>query len=139
MKETIELNHSISMKKNPNSGIEILKVILTFFILVYHCSNQNAYNSEILNIFNHVVPFYFSTYFLIFFYFSYNILSSKNTVRIKQRLLRVLIPYIFWPLIFSVIHILSYKKKNKYKLSNKRYSYSINIRKKDLFCVLVSI
>ena len=111
MKETIELNHSISMKKNPNSGIEILKVILTFFILVYHCSNQNAYNSEILNIFNHVVPFYFSTYFLIFFYFSYNILSSKNIVRIKQRLLRVLIPYIFWPLIFSVIHILSYKKK----------------------------
>lgn len=111
MKETIDLNHSIAMKKNPNSGIEILKVILTFFILVYHCSNQITYKSQILNIFNHVVPFYFSTYFLIFFYFSYNIFSSKNIIRIKQRLLRVVIPYIFWPLIFAIIHILSYKKK----------------------------
>ena len=111
MKETIELNHSISMKKNPNSGIEILKVILTFFILVYHCNYKNSYNNEILNIFNHIVPFYFSTYSVIFFYFSYNILSSKNIIRIKQRLLRLLIPYTFWPLIFSVMHILSYKKK----------------------------
>lgn len=113
MKDIIELNYSISTKKHPNSGIEILKTILTFLILVYHCINPNVSDNKILRILIQIVPFYFSTFFVIFFYFTYNIISSRNITKIKQRFLRIVIPYICWPIIFVFIHIISNDKKLK--------------------------
>lgn len=113
MKESFELKHSISIKKNLNSGIDILKVILTFLILVYHLINQNLLDNKTKKILIEIVPFYFSTSLVIFFYFSYNIFSFRNISQIKLRFLRIIIPYIFWPLIFSVLHIISYDKRIK--------------------------
>ena len=113
MKDIIELNYSISIKKRPNSGIEILKTILTFLILVYHCINPSISDNKILRILIQIVPFYFSTFFVIHFYFIYNTFSSRNITIIKQRFLRILIPYICWPFIFVFIHIISYDKKIK--------------------------
>lgn len=113
MKEPIELNYSISVRRHPNSGIEILKTILTFLILVYHCLDPNLSDNRIFQFMIKIVPFYFSTFFLIFFYFSYNIISSRNISLIKQRLIRRLIPYIIWPTIFLFLNIISYNKKVK--------------------------
>ena len=50
--------------------------------------------------------FYFPTYFLINFYFSYFIFSSRSILRIKQRLTRFVIPYFIWPFLFLGIKII---------------------------------
>ena len=113
MQDIIELNYSISVKKSPNSGIEILKIILTFLILVYHSLSENIDDNETLKIFIQIVPLYFSTFFLIFFYFIYNIFSSRNISKIKERFTRILIPYLYWPFLFSVLNIISTDKKIK--------------------------
>lgn len=108
--DAIELNYSITIKKHPNSGIEILKTILTFLILVYHCSDKDLSDNKIIVAFMEIFPFYFPTYFLINFYFSYFIFSSRNITRIKLRFTRLVIPYIIWPFIFLSIKVLTYKK-----------------------------
>ena len=46
----IELNYSKPTKNVPNFGIELLKTILFFFILVYHCYYQNLGENKILKI-----------------------------------------------------------------------------------------
>ena len=111
MKDVVELNYSITRKKSPNSGIEILKSILTFLILVYHCTFENLSDFKILKILNAITPFYFSTFFIINFYFTYHIFSSRKISSIKLRFLRVIIPYVTWPLIFIFINAFSSNKK----------------------------
>ena len=116
MKDIIELNYSISTKKSLNSGIEILKVILTFLILVYHSLKENIVDNKvnrIEKILIKIVPLYFSTFFVIFFYFTYNIFSSRNIKKIKERFIRLIVPYIYWPFIFSALQYFLYDKKLK--------------------------
>lgn len=112
MKDIIELHYSMSVRKGPNSGIEILKILLTFLILVYHClhGKENVFENRLLKFLLKIVPLYFSTYFVIFFYFTYSAFSSRNIIQIKQRFLRILVPYICWPIIFSVLYIISSDK-----------------------------
>ena len=113
MKDVIELNYSMSVRKSLNSGIEILKLILTFLILLYHSLNENTIENKILKILIKIVPLYFSTFFLIFFYFAYSIFSSRNIIKIRQRFIRLLVPYIYWPFIFLVLHAFLNDKKIK--------------------------
>ena len=112
MKEIIDLHYSMSVRKSPNSGIEILKILLTFLILVYHClhAKENIFENKLLKFLLKIVPLYFSTYFIIFFYFTYNLFSSRNINNLKKRFQRILVPYIFWPIIFSIIYIISSDK-----------------------------
>ena len=73
-------------------GTEILRMILSFFIVVVHLHNKNGTNIifksfAILNL-----EFYVPTFFIISFYFSYKIFVSENINKIKQRFIRIL-PY----------------------------------------------
>ena len=106
----IELNYSISLKKSPNSGIEVLKTILTFLIIVFHSYRLNSPDNKIINYLIEIAPFYFPTYFLIFFYFSYNVFSTRKIGYIKHRFVKLIVPYICWPIIFLFINIISTNK-----------------------------
>lgn len=94
--------HKIENKKI-NLGIEILRMILCFWVLSFHCLEENKINYFIFFItktkFYHVPCFS-----LISFFFSYNIFSERNINKFKNRLERLLIPYIIWPLLIFVIH-----------------------------------
>lgn len=82
-----------------NLGIQILRVILCFWVISFHTLNSRKINYFLFNItktkFFHVPCFSF-----ISFFFAYNIFSEINIYKVKQRLQRLIIPYIIWPLIF---------------------------------------
>jgi len=109
-----------SQKKTINEGIQILRMILSFNIVVFHCIANKAQNIFIYFICKIAVPYYVPTFFLIAFYFSYKTFTSKKIIRLKDRLLRILIPYIIWPCVFwikySFINVIKgLEDKNKYK------------------------
>jgi len=82
-----------------NLGIEILRMILCFWIITYHFAGKiNKSKYKILKTFYHV-----PTFMLISFYFSYSIFISKDIIKYKKRLERLLIPYIIYPLLFVLI------------------------------------
>ena len=49
-----------------------------------------------------------SCFILISFYFSYKIISGRNTIKIKKRFERLLIPYFIFPIIVSLINNFSF-------------------------------
>ena len=89
-------------KENFYLGIQILRIIFSFHILVFHCIDHKKYTSKIIS----SVVIDLNTFFIIAFFFSYNTLTSKNILKIKQRFKRLLIPYILWPIIFLIIRII---------------------------------
>lgn len=100
-------------KKKINIGIEILRMIFSFLIVVYHLHSREK-KSYILNIALYYLGFYTSTFFLISFYFSFRSLSSNNIIMIKERLNRIILPYLIWPIIiFIAKNIINYKYSNK--------------------------
>ena len=109
----IELNFSKPSKVVPNFGVELLKTILFFFILVYHCYDKEKCESQILIIILEAIPIYYPTLFLIYFYFSYNHLSNKNLPQIQRRFIKLIIPYIIWPSTFFVLNALSTDRRTK--------------------------
>ena len=98
----IELNPSRPFRKHPFLSMEILRTFLNFLIVVYHCFNSEQYDYKIIDICIQAAPFYFPTLFLFHFYFSYVFFGSRNLTKIKERFIRILIPYIIWPLIFWI-------------------------------------
>lgn len=97
--------------KNINLGIEILRMILSFWVLSFHCLENNKINYFLYLItktkFYHVPCFSF-----ISFYFSNNVFYSGDINKFKKRLERLLIPYIIWPFIFFISNnAFTHKKK----------------------------
>ena len=87
--------------KNINLGIELFRIILSFLIVVYHIHSRK--NESYLLLFSiKYVGFYTSSFFLISFYFSNRVLASKNVEIIKQRMKRITIPYIIWPILIFI-------------------------------------
>ena len=88
--------------KSRNLGIEILRVLLCLWVLLFHYLDKNRINYFLFYItktkFSHVPCFSFLS-----FYFSSNIFFNVDIIRIRNRLERLLIPYIGWPLIIFII------------------------------------
>ena len=115
------------MQYNPKSetkqiylGIEVLRMILSFLIVFVHCFKKKYAKSKLLIIPFYCLIFYVPTFFIISFYFSYKAFSSRNIIKIKERFLRILIPYIIWPIIFwlrfeIMIYLKGIKDENKFK------------------------
>lgn len=100
-------------------NIQILRMMLSLFIVIFHFSVINNYSSQIIKLIIEPVSFYLATFFIISFYFSYNVIESRNIYKIKQRFKRILISYIIWPIIFFIINNLGYHvfgKKNKIQI-----------------------
>ena len=95
-------------------GLELLRIFFSFNILVLHCINRKIY-TKLLNIVKEIVSLGLITFFIMSFYFSYELFSSKNIIKIKQRFQRLLIPYIVWPIFMfihknNILYLLLYKK-----------------------------
>lgn len=87
-------------KKTIYLGIQLIRIIFSFNIVIFHCIGDKYQNKFIYFICIIAVPYYVPTFFVISFYFSYKSLVSKNIIKLKERLIRIIIPYIIWPFIF---------------------------------------
>lgn len=100
-------------------------MFFSFHILVFHCINHLNYKSKIIKVILSNVNIDLATFFIISFYFSYNSLISRNILKIKQRINRLLIPYIIWPIIFygiqNFINKISANKLIEFKLLYYQY------------------
>ena len=109
------MDYSNIKKRNKNLGIQLLRTILCFWVLSFHYLNREKLNYFLFYItkkkFFHVPCFSF-----ISFYYCYNIFSQSNITRIKNRLNRLLIPYIIWPLIVYIKNIIFMKNFSFYPL-----------------------
>ena len=91
----IILNKSSHLiKKEYNLGVEILRVFLSFSVVMDH-----LYNKNILRKYSKILYYHIPTFFLISFYFTFNTFSSFNIKKIKLRFERLIIPYIGWSII----------------------------------------
>jgi len=101
-------------KKEIYVGIQLLRILFSFHILVFHCINRQMYQykSKIIKFIINNVGIDLVTFFIISFFLSYKCFSSRNIIKIKQRFKRLLIPYIAWPIIFCIINFQKYKFKD---------------------------
>ena len=81
-----------------NLGIQILRVILCFWVISFHALDAKKINYFLFYI-TKTKYFHVPCFSFISFFFAYNIFSDLCIIKIKQRLQRLLIPYIIWPLI----------------------------------------
>ena len=120
----IKLNNDKTKIKKIYLGTEILRMILSFLIVVVHFHNKRESKIKLKSFASLNLEFYVPTFFIISFYFSYKLFVLKNIYKIKQRFRRILIPYIIWPIIswirynfFNILH----KKKDKQIFKNLYY------------------
>ena len=102
-----------------NIGIQLLRMICCLLVILTHF--YAFYHFKFLLKEHH---FYLMSFYFISFYFSYKNLASKNIAKIKERLKRLLVPYIGWPLIFFMKTKLfnnTFEKRKKYNLKNFYY------------------
>ena len=100
--------------KKVNYGLEILRMIMSFWVVMNHCYKTN---NETLNniIFGH--RFHVPTFIIISFFFFYNNLSLKNINKIKSRLEKLFLPYLIYPTFIWLINYLLYFKSDKFRLN----------------------
>jgi len=93
------------MKNNFNYGLAILKTILAFYVVKTHFFNRNSTKNKIWVYFlvkNRRI--HVPCFFIISFSFNYKSLISKDSKKNYKRFERLLIPYIFWPIIVYSIN-----------------------------------
>lgn len=120
--------HSIKSKKKIYLGIEILRMLFSFFIVVVHFFNKDYARRKILLFPFYALCYYIPTFFVISFYFNYKTFVTRNIDKIKERFLRILIPYYIWPTIFFIrYHSFNYLNGfiENDKLKNLYYQYLI--------------
>ena len=100
-------------QNNKNYGLEILRMILCFWVVLFHCLRKTD-NNIILNFKRKM--FHVPSFFFISFYFIFPIIREKNTNKMILRLERLLIPYLFWPLITYAINnlLFLYYKRSRF-------------------------
>ena len=91
------------IKKEYNLGIEILRVFLSFTVLMDHLYNQNK-----LRKYSNILYYHIPSFFIISFYFTFSTLSSCNIKKIKLRFERLIIPYIGWSFIAFLLKNIYY-------------------------------
>lgn len=90
---------NISQTNKKYIGIEILRALLCFWIVLFHCAKyKKSHYKYFWRLFH--VP----TFFLLSFYFYYQIIHGRMIEKIKIRFERLLIPYFLWPIIIFFIN-----------------------------------
>lgn len=92
-------------KKELNFGLALFKIYLSFIVVNSHClifSNSSNCSDNLKYFLKNVL--HVPSFFIISFYFFRETLLSRNIDKFNQRFLRLLIPYIFWPIIIFIIN-----------------------------------
>ena len=93
------------MKKTINYGLSILKTILSFHVIKTHFFRKSSTKNKILIcIYGKNRRIHVPCFFIMSFYFNYKSLISKDSKNNYKRFERLLIPYIFWPIIAFLIN-----------------------------------
>ena len=80
-------------------GIEILRLLLCLWIVIAHCSVIKTEHKKYI-----LRGFHVPTFILLSFVFYFPILKQRVISKIISRFQRLLIPYIFWPLLILIIN-----------------------------------
>lgn len=94
-------------KKEPKKiiyGFAILRSILAFYVVKTHCFRNNSTKNKFMLYILGKRHIHVPSFFIISFYFTYKGLISKDSIKISKRFERLLIPYIFWPIIIFFIN-----------------------------------
>jgi fucose 4-O-acetylase-like acetyltransferase len=105
---------NIKRKKEYNIGIGILRVCLSFMVIMDHLYSQKKYKQYVYFFYYHI-----PTFFLVSFFYTFNTLSSSNINKIKRRFERIMIPYFSWCFIywiFNNIYFYILKKECRHSL-----------------------
>ena len=103
-----------------NLGLQILKMFLCLWVVIIHTSKtKNKIIKELL----FKKRFHVPTFTVISFYFLFPIISTRNIEKIKQRFIRLLMPYIIIPLIIWIFNNIVY------------YFFHINRLRRKLFFI----
>ena len=101
-------------KIGKNYGIEILRVILSFMIVL-----DRFYSRKRKKKLAYILYYNIPTLFLLSFYQEYNIFASFDIYKIKLRFERLAIPYFCWSIIAfaknNIYHFI-FKRKSKYTI-----------------------
>ena len=89
------IQNSSSKKIERNIGFEILRMILCFWVLLFH-SISNSKNF-VLN-FILKKKFHVPCFFFISFYYFFPIIKNRNTNKMRIRMERLFVPFLIWPL-----------------------------------------
>ena len=84
-----------------NYGIEILRMILCFWVVLFHYLKEFDY-VFLLKLKQKM--FHVPSFFFISFFFLFPIIRTKNTKQMILRLERLMIPYLGWPIIVWSLH-----------------------------------
>ena len=106
------------MKQNiKNLGLEILRAILCFWVVYDHCS-KSSHNFLLKILFKK--RFHVPSFMIMSFYFMQKTLILLNFKLLCHRIIRLMIPYLGWPIIIFALNNLILAKILKL---NKTYSF----------------
>ena len=106
----VNYNQPLNQTKKIYYGLSILKFLLAFSVVCVHCFDKNSTNNKIILNLTRNRLFYVPCFFIMSFYFNCNNLLSRKRRLLLQRIIRLLIPYIFWPIIIWLINCYFNKK-----------------------------
>ena len=114
-------------KKIHDYGLGILKTFLAVLVIAAHQFSRNTTKNEIILKIYDNRNIHLPSFFIMSFYFTCHNLLSLNPKKILSRFIRLLIPYIGWPIIIKQTNRI-YNQKYKTKFPD-----SIEILKSQLF------
>ena len=88
-----------------NLGIELLRLLMAFWVILYHSFKTENYHL------NYIIQtkFHVPTFMFISIFFFQKILYNRNINKIRERFIRLLIPYIIWPSLTFIFNNLTFK------------------------------
>lgn len=99
------MKNSYHTVKINNLGLQLLKMILCFWVVLIHTiqiSNKILYKLLFIR------KFHVPTFFLMSFFFVSKSITERNIPKIKSRFERLFIPYLFLPLIIWIVNNVIY-------------------------------
>lgn len=103
---------NLKNEKVLNYGLAILKSFLALSVIMAHCFNSGTTKNKIIFYMLKYLSIHVPSFFIMSFYFTSSHLSSLKIKKNLERLMRLLIPYIGWPLIIRKINKIFNKKYN---------------------------
>lgn len=97
-----ENNKQLNQLPQFNFGFALLKNILSFSVIITHCFNNNTTRDNIILFITKRRRIHVPSFFILSFYFNYNTLVSSDCKKKIERIIRLLIPFIGWPIIVFV-------------------------------------
>ena len=106
-------NQKLKNAKIFNYGLAILKTIHAFLVLAFHNFNYHSTKNKIIIFITRNRRHHVPSFYIISFYFMALHLYSLNLKALIKRIVRLLIPYIGWPIIFYKLNRFINLKCNK--------------------------